>query len=166
MMHCVWFVPYCTLFFAAGSVWRRRPENSLGPAFPSTAAGWVGIIGTKFVIGHAISQFSVWAMSFVSQLLVECCLRLYVKSFKPAMARRKLRATSSAGKAGGAGGAGEVDADKDKVAAQAEVVYGTVHMRLIAITFVELAQDITGALVTAHGRGLHSSIFQLNLSRF
>lgn len=33
----------------------------------------------------------------------------------------------------------------------AEVAYGTVHMRLIAITVVELAQDITGALVTAHG---------------
>ena len=40
------------------------------------------------------------------------------------------------------------DAEGEEEAAEA---YGTVHMRLAAITVVELAQDITGALVTAHG---------------
>ena len=125
----MWRTFFYMLFFAAGSVWRRRPEESQGPWIPETPGGWASVLAMKFFIGHAASQFSVWAISYVAQLFVECCLRLYVKYVKPALA-------------GGRPGRRANDAD---------VAYGTTHMRLAAITVVELAQDITGALVTAHG---------------
>ena len=125
----MWRTFFYMLFFAAGSVWRRRPEESQGPWIPETPGGWASVLAMKFFIGHAVSQFSVWAISYVAQLFVECCLRLYVKYVKPALA-------------GGRPGRRANDAD---------VAYGTTHMRLAAITVVELAQDITGALVTAHG---------------
>ena len=48
----------------------------------------------------------------------------------------------------GGGRGGDVKAESE---AQADVAQGTVHMRLAAITVVELAQDVTGALVCAHG---------------
>jgi|AntAceMinimDraft_5_1070358.scaffolds.fasta_scaffold72102_1 hypothetical protein len=86
----MWRTFFYMLFFAAGSVWRRSPDSRSGSAgagagYPTTPMGWVGVVAAKFVIGHAISQFSVWAISYVAQLFVECCLRLYVKYVKPAM---------------------------------------------------------------------------------
>ena len=103
-----------------------RPEESQGP-IPETVGGGVGAGDEIFhrarrlaiSVGHPVRRAA----------FVECCLRLYVKYVKPALA-------------GGKPGRGANDAD---------VAYGTTHMRLAAITVVELAQDITGALVTAHG---------------
>ena len=132
----MWRTFFYMLFFAAGSVWRRVPEGSTGPYFPSSPTLMAGVLLTKFVIGHALSRFSVWAISYVAQLFSECALRVYMTYFKPVLA-------------GGDRNLGKQTSDGDEKRTQ--VAYGTVHMRLVAITVVELAQDITGALVTAHG---------------
>ena len=132
----MWRTFFYMLFFAAGSVWRRKPEGASGPLFPETALGMCGVLAAKFFIGHFVSKFSVWAISYVAQLFTECALRVYVTSLKPVLAGRDRRV-------------GERGDDGDEKRTQ--VAYGTVHMRLVAITVVELAQDITGALVTAHG---------------
>jgi hypothetical protein len=132
----MWRTFFYMLFFAAGSVWRRKPEGASGPLFPTSALGMCGVLAAKFFIGHFVSKFSVWAISYVAQLFTECALRVYVTSLKPVLAGRDRRV-------------GERGDDGDEKRTQ--VAYGTVHMRLVAITVVELAQDITGALVTAHG---------------
>ena len=127
----MWRTFFYMLFFAAGSVWREGPAAQ-AIELPTTPAGWAGVLAAKFFVGHVISQFSVWAISYVSQLFVECWLRAYVKYFKPWSVGEHRRGTG-----------GEEDGESK--------TYGTTHMRLVAITVVELAQDITGALVTAHG---------------
>ena len=127
----MWRTFFYMLFFAAGSVWREGPAAQ-AIELPTTPAGWAGVLAAKFFVGHVISQFSVWAISYVSQLFVECWLRAYVKYFKPWSVGEHRR-----------GKGGEEDGESK--------TYGTTHMRLVAITVVELAQDITGALVTAHG---------------
>ena len=132
----MWRTFFYMLFFAAGSVWRSKPEGAAGPLFPESALGMFYVLLAKFCVGHFVSKFSVWAISYVAQLFTECALRVYVTSLKPVLAGRDRRV-------GERGGDGD-----DK---RAKVAYGTVHMRLVAITVVELAQDITGALVTAHG---------------
>ena len=132
----MWRTFFYMLFFAAGSVWRRKPEGAAGPLFPDSALGMCGVLLVKFFVGHFVSKFSVWAISYVAQLFTECALRVYVTSLKPVLAGRDRRV-------------GERGDDGDEKRTQ--VAYGTVHMRLVAITVVELAQDITGALVTAHG---------------
>ena len=133
----MWRTFFYMLFFAAGSVWRRKPENAEAFSFQAySRAGLVGVIVSKCIIGHVLSKFSVWAISYVAQLFTECALRVYVTYLKPVLA-------------GGDRRVGERGDDGDEKRTQ--VAYGTVHMRLVAITVVELAQDITGALVTAHG---------------
>ena len=132
----MWRTFFYMLFFAAGSVWRRKPEGAAGPLFPDSKLGMCGVLLAKFCIGHFVSKFSVWAISYVAQLFTECALRVYVTSLKPVLAGRDRRV-----------GARGDDGDEKRT----QVAYGTVHMRLVAITVVELAQDITGALVTAHG---------------
>ena len=132
----MWRTFFYMLFFAAGSVWRRKPEGAAGPLFPDSVLGMCGVLLAKFCIGHFVSKFSVWAISYVAQLFTECALRVYVTSLKPVLAGRDRRV-----------GARGDDGDEKRT----QVAYGTVHMRLVAITVVELAQDITGALVTAHG---------------
>jgi hypothetical protein len=102
----------------------------------------IKIITVKYIIGHAASQFSVWAISYVAQAFVECCLRGYVSHYKKAGGTRVGKGVF------GGGRGGDVKAESE---AQADVAQGTVHMRLAAITVVELAQDVTGALVCAHG---------------
>jgi len=118
----MWRTLFYMLFFAAGSVWRRRPVNAA--PLPETPRGIAAVVLVKTVIGHLVLQMSVWAISYVAREFVEGCLRLYVKYVKP----RTAGPTKHTG-----------------------VDHGTVNMRLVAISVVELAQDVTGALVAAHG---------------
>jgi serine palmitoyltransferase len=100
-----------------------------------------GVICGKFAVGHALSRFSVWGISYVAQLFTEFLLRVYMRYCEPVLA----------GGGGRGGTKGDSSLDDDEKRKRTQVAYGTVHMRLVAITVVELAQDITGALVTAHG---------------
>ena len=152
----MWRTLFYMLFFAAGSVWRRAPEEGVGGFEryePEGLGARAVLFATKVGLGHAVAGFSVWAISYVAQLFVECCLRLYVKYVKPSLVggRRRRRRRRGAGNGDGDDAEEKIADDDDEGEEEAAEAYGTVHMRLAAITVVELAQDITGALVTAHG---------------
>ena len=40
----MWRTFFYMLFFAAGSVWRRKPEGAAGPLFPDSVLGMCGVL--------------------------------------------------------------------------------------------------------------------------